>query len=51
MRIAIILFLTLFRLQAFAQADNSKPFVLGVIEEIQSKELLEKSILNIFLPW
>src|SRR5689334_3390117 len=32
------------------QADNSKPFVLGVIDEIQSKELGEKRILNIYLP-
>ena len=30
--------------------DTSKPFVLGVIEEIQSKELGEKRILNIYLP-
>jgi len=31
-------------------AQNSKPFVLGTIEEIQSKELAEKRILNIYLP-
>jgi len=31
-------------------AETSKPFVLGVIEEIQSKELGEKRILNIYLP-
>lgn len=30
--------------------ENSKPFVLGVIDEIQSKELGEKRILNIYLP-
>jgi len=30
--------------------DNSKPFVLGVIEEIQSIQLGEKRILNIYLP-
>lgn len=30
--------------------ENTKPFVLGVIEEIQSKELAEKRILNIYLP-
>lgn len=30
--------------------ETSKPFVLGVIEEIQSKELNEKRILNIYLP-
>jgi predicted alpha/beta superfamily hydrolase len=32
------------------QTENTKPFVLGVIEEIQSKELAEKRILNIYLP-
>ena len=32
------------------QTDNTKPFVLGVIDEIQSKELNEKRILNIYLP-
>ncbi len=31
-------------------AETSKPFVLGVIDEIQSKELNEKRILNIYLP-
>lgn len=30
--------------------ESSKPFVLGVIEEIQSAELAEKRILNIYLP-
>ncbi|WJS96856.1 alpha/beta hydrolase-fold protein [Flavobacterium johnsoniae] len=30
--------------------ETSKPFVLGVIDEIQSKELGEKRILNIYLP-
>ncbi|WP_427872557.1 alpha/beta hydrolase [Flavobacterium sp. MMS24-S5] len=30
--------------------ETSKPFVLGVIDEIQSKELDEKRILNIYLP-
>jgi predicted alpha/beta superfamily hydrolase len=29
---------------------NSKPFVLGYIDEIQSKELSEKRILNIYVP-
>jgi uncharacterized protein len=32
------------------QADNSKPFVLGVIDEIQSIQLAEKRIINIYLP-
>lgn len=30
--------------------NNSKPFVLGNIDEIQSKELAEKRTLNIYLP-
>jgi uncharacterized protein len=30
--------------------EVAKPFVLGVIDEIQSKELAEKRILNIYLP-
>lgn len=34
----------------FAQSKNAKPFVLGVIDEIQSVELSEKRILNIYLP-
>jgi predicted alpha/beta superfamily hydrolase len=32
------------------QTARSKPFVLGVIDEIQSKELNEKRVLNIYLP-
>ena len=32
------------------QKENSKPFVLGSIEEIQSTQLAEKRILNIYLP-
>lgn len=32
------------------QTENSKPFILGVIDEIFSKELGEKRILNIYLP-
>ncbi len=32
------------------QTDSSKPFVLGVTEEIQSVELAEKRVLNIYLP-
>ena len=51
-RITIILILICLALTSFGQtsADNSKPFVLGVIEEIQSKELEEKRIVNIYLP-
>jgi predicted alpha/beta superfamily hydrolase len=32
------------------QTDGSKPFVLGSIEQIQSAQLGEKRILNIYLP-
>ena len=36
---------------SFAQySPTSKPFILGVIDEIQSKALSEKRILNIYLP-
>jgi predicted alpha/beta superfamily hydrolase len=33
-----------------AKPEAKKPFVLGVIDEIQSKELNEKRTLNIYLP-
>ncbi|MCO6148436.1 alpha/beta hydrolase [Flavobacterium sp. NRK1] len=53
----IILFtLTFFSVFAFGQKqkvkpiETSKPFVLGVIDEIQSKELAEIRVLNIYLP-
>ena len=53
----IILFtLTFISVFAFGQVpkvkpvEMSKPFVLGVIDEIQSKELAEKRVLNIYLP-
>jgi len=42
--------LLLFFIGQLMLAQNSKPFVLGTIEEIQSKELAEKRILNIYLP-
>lgn len=32
------------------QTGNSRPFVLGVVDEIQSEELAEKRTLNIYLP-
>lgn len=32
------------------QTDNSRPFVLGTIEALQSKALGEKRVLNIYLP-
>lgn len=34
----------------FSQSTNSRPFVLGITEEIISKELSEKRTLNIYLP-
>jgi uncharacterized protein len=54
--ITAILSLTFFSTFTFSQVnkpastDNTKPFVLGVIDEIQSTELAEKRILNIYLP-
>src|SRR4051812_3726016 len=32
------------------EAEKTKPFVLGVIDELQSRELGEKRVLNIYLP-
>lgn len=55
-KLFIILILTLSTRPIFGQASESKqitagkPFVLGVIEELESKELAEKRILNIYLP-
>ncbi len=46
----IIIFLFFIATSIFAQTEKSKPFVLGVIEEIQSVQLGEKRILNIYLP-
>lgn len=52
----ILSFLFLSSTFIFSQNNKSKttetvkPFVLGVIDEIQSKELGEKRILNIYLP-
>jgi uncharacterized protein len=48
--VATIFILSFITLNSFAQTDNSKPFVLGVIDEIQSTQLGEKRILNIYLP-
>ncbi|WP_159473562.1 alpha/beta hydrolase [Dyadobacter sp. 3J3] len=42
--------LTFAQLNKPSQKDDSKPFVLGVIDEIQSTILSEKRILNIYLP-
>lgn len=33
-----------------SQVESTKPFILGVVDEIQSKELSEKRILNVYLP-
>lgn len=33
-----------------AETETTKPFILGYIDELQSKELLEKRVLNIYLP-
>jgi uncharacterized protein len=53
--VATILILLFFTMQALAQISkpeqtNKKPFVLGVIEEIQSSQLGEKRTINIYLP-
>ncbi|WP_341901093.1 alpha/beta hydrolase-fold protein [Fluviicola taffensis] len=52
---AILLIFAFSTVITLAQKDQvkettTKPFVLGVIEEIQSKELAEKRIVNIYLP-
>lgn len=36
--------------KAFSQSKEPKPFILGVIDELYSKELSENRILNIYLP-
>jgi predicted alpha/beta superfamily hydrolase len=52
----ILVTILLFTQQVFAQQNipinthNSKPFILGVINEIESIQLHEKRILNIYLP-
>ena len=56
MKLLFVLMLSFFTAGAFSQVskpkiiDNIKPFVLGIIDEIQSTELGEKRILNIYLP-
>ena len=37
-------------LAAQTQVENTKPFIMGVVDEIESKVLSEKRILNIYLP-
>jgi len=55
-RIFPLLIFAFFTASTFGQAnrmeeeENSKPFVLGQIDEIQSKVLAEKRMLNIYLP-
>lgn len=48
MKLFAILLLTICTTISFGQTP--KPFVLGIIDEIQSAELGEKRILNIYLP-
>ena len=50
MKTAITFLFTFFSVLSFAQLNSGKPFVVGVIEEMQSKELGEKRTLNIYLP-
>jgi hypothetical protein len=40
----------LFLLAAIATHAQTKPFTIGLIDEVQSKELGEKRLLNIYLP-
>jgi predicted alpha/beta superfamily hydrolase len=47
---AILIFLLLFSNASRSQSVAAKPFVLGIIDEVQSKELNEKRVLNIYLP-
>jgi len=57
-KIALLVTITFLTLVTFGQKGKAKqtaeptakPFVLGEIQEIQSKELAEKRILNIYLP-
>lgn len=42
--------IAIFSILSYAQSNKSKPFVLGVTDEIYSKELKEKRTLNIYLP-
>ena len=53
MRLFTILLMAFCAAISFAQTktiESTRPFVLGLIEEIQSKELSEKRVLNIYLP-
>lgn len=44
------LFFTAFAVGQNARGNEKKPFVLGVIDQIDSKALNEKRVLNIYLP-
>lgn len=58
MKLTVTIFLTFLTIQVFSQSKtanrnaegNSKPFIIGVIDELYSHELSEKRILNIYLP-
>ena len=57
MKYPLILLCTVLTTFTYAQknktkpaAETAKPFVLGVIDEIQSKEMGEKRVVNIYLP-
>jgi predicted alpha/beta superfamily hydrolase len=47
---SLLLFTSVISFSQTKTIDTTKPFVLGVIEEIQSKQLSEKRVLNIYLP-
>lgn len=58
MKLGLTIIFTLFAVQTFSQSKstnsnaiaNTKPFAIGVIDELYSNELGEKRILNIYLP-
>jgi len=56
MKLAITILIAFITSQAFAQSektnkpDNTKPFTIGVIDQVYSKELGENRVLNIYLP-
>lgn len=46
----LFIFFFIFPAAAQVQVENTKPFVIGVVDEISSKVLAEKRIINIYLP-
>lgn len=56
LKLLLTVFLTFLTIQVFSQSKasdripNTKPFMLGVIDELDSHELGEKRVLNIYLP-